>query len=54
MELITLKIFNTEMIKDVSLFTIRNANTTDLKKYYAGKNILLEQISKKTIQMVTN
>ena len=46
--------FNTEVIKDVSLFTIRNANLEDLNKFYEGKNILLEQISKKTTQVVTN
>lgn len=46
--------FNAEVVKDVSLFTIRNANLEDLNKFYAGKNILLEQISKKTIQVVTN
>ena len=46
--------FNTEVIKNVSLFTIRNANLEDLNKFYEGKNILLEQISKKTTQVVTN
>ena len=46
--------FNTELIKNVSLFTIRNANLEDLNKFYEGKNILLEQISKKTTQVVTN
>ncbi|MBU8882779.1 aspartate kinase [Kaistella sp. DKR-2] len=47
-------IFNTEMVKDVSLFTVRNAKLEDLNKFYENKNILLEQISKKTIQVVTN
>ena len=47
-------IFNTEMVKNVSLFTVRNANLEDLNKFYQNKNILLEQISKKTIQVVTN
>lgn len=46
--------FNTEIVKNVALFTIRNAKLEDLNKFYAGKNILLEQISKKTIQVVTN
>lgn len=46
--------FNTEIVKNVALFTIRNANLEDLNKFYEGKNILLEQISKKTIQVVTN
>ena len=48
------KTFNTEVVKDVSLFTVRNANLTELSKFYEGKKILLEQISKNTIQMVTN
>lgn len=46
--------FNTEMHKNVSLFTIRNANLGNLEELYEGKNILLEQISKTTIQMVIN
>lgn len=45
--------FNTEVVKDLSLFTVRNANLEDLKKFYLDKKILLEQISKNTIQMVT-
>ena len=48
------QIFNTETVKNVSLYTVRNANLQDLDKFYANKNILLEQISKKTIQVVTN
>ena len=47
-------IFNTEMVKNVSLFTVRNANLEDINKFYENKNILLEQISKKTIQVVTS
>ena len=47
-------IFNTEMVKNVSLFTVKNANLEDINKFYENKNILLEQISKKTIQVVTN
>ena len=47
-------IFNTEMVKNVSLFTVRNANLEDINKFYENKNILLEQISKKTIQVVIN
>lgn len=46
--------FNTEVVKNVSLFTVRNAKLEDLNKFYENKNILLEQISKKTIQVVTN
>ena len=48
------KQFNTEIIKNVSLYTIRNANLEQLNKFYLNKNILLEQISQKTIQVVTN
>lgn len=48
------RIFNTDMVKDVSLFTVRNFNISDIDKFYKDKNILLEQISKKTIQMVTH
>lgn len=46
--------FNSEVVKNVSLFTVRNAKLEDLNKFYENKNILLEQISKKTIQAVTN
>lgn len=46
--------YNTEIHKNVSLFTIRNADLGNLEKIYEGKNILLEQISKTTIQMVIN
>lgn len=46
--------FNTEILKNVSLYTVRNANLEELYKFYENKNILLEQISKKTIQVVTN
>ncbi len=45
--------FNTEIIKDVSLFTVRNADVNNLSKFYQDKKVLLEQISKQTIQMVT-
>lgn len=46
--------FNTEVVKNVSLFTVRNANLNDLGKFYKDKNVMLEQISRQTIQMVTN
>ncbi len=38
--------FNTEIVKNVSLFTIRNARLENLDKLYEGKNVLLEQITK--------
>ncbi|WP_417431253.1 aspartate kinase [Halpernia sp.] len=44
--------FNTELTENVSLFTIRNANLKNIEKFYTGKNVLLEQISKQTVQMV--
>ncbi|MDO4763414.1 MAG: aspartate kinase [Flavobacteriaceae bacterium] len=46
--------FNTEICKNVSLFTVRNAQLENLEKIREGKTILLEQISKTTIQMVIN
>ena len=48
------KEFNTEIIKNVSLYTIRNANLEQLNKFYQGRNVLIEQISQKTIQVITN
>ncbi|MDY3536453.1 aspartate kinase [Riemerella anatipestifer] len=44
--------FKTEVSKNVSLFTIRNADMDKLDRLYEGKNILLEQISKNTVQIV--
>lgn len=48
------KEFDTELIKNVSLYTIRNANLEQLNQFYQGKTILIEQISQKTIQVITN
>ena len=48
------KEFDTELIKNVSLYTIRNANLEQLNHFYQGKTILIEQISQKTIQVITN
>ena len=47
------KSFNTEVVKNVSLFTVRNANTEDLSRFYENRKVLLEQLSKQTLQMVT-
>ncbi|MCD5968189.1 aspartate kinase [Riemerella anatipestifer] len=44
--------FKTEVSKNASLFTIRNADMDKLDRLYEGKNILLEQISKNTVQIV--
>ena len=46
--------FSTEIVKNVSLYTVRNANMDELSKFYENKNVLLEQISKQTVQIVTN
>ena len=43
--------FKTEIIKNVSLFTVRNTQLQKLDKFYANKTVLLEQISNNTIQM---
>ena len=45
--------FNTDVAKNVSLYTVRNANLDELSKFYDNKKILLEQISKQTVQIVT-
>lgn len=45
--------FITQMTKNVSLFTVRNVNLDTLDQFYKDKKVLLEQISKKTFQMVT-
>jgi len=47
------KQFNTKVSKNVSLYTVRNANLQEISKFYQGKNILLEQISHQTVQIVT-
>ncbi|GGG53139.1 aspartate kinase [Epilithonimonas arachidiradicis] len=45
--------FITQMTKNVSLFTVRNAELEKLDQFYKDKKVLLEQIAKKTFQMVT-
>lgn len=47
------KQFNTKVSKNVSLYTVRNADLQEISKFYKGKNILLEQISHQTVQIVT-
>ncbi|MEC5395284.1 aspartate kinase [Bergeyella sp. RCAD1439] len=44
--------FAVEITKEVSLYTIRNADVKDLDRLYSGKKVLLEQLSKNTVQMV--
>lgn len=46
--------FQTEIIKNVSLYTIRNANLEESNKIYQHKNVLMEQLSQKILQVVTN
>ena len=45
--------FITQMTKNVSLFTVRNAELDKLEKFYKDKKVLLEKNKKKTFQMVT-
>jgi aspartate kinase len=47
------KVFETDVIKNVSLFTVRNAKMENIGKFYQEKSVLLEQIAKNTLQMVT-
>ncbi len=46
--------FNAEVVKGVSLFTVRNAKLDELNQFYKNKNIILEQITNRTVQVVTN
>lgn len=45
--------FTTQMTKNVALFTVRNVDLDNMDRFYKDKKVLLEQISKKTLQMVT-
>lgn len=45
--------FNVELRAGLSLFTVRNADMKDLSRFFENKKILLEQVSKNAIQMVT-
>lgn len=44
--------FVTQITKNVSLFTVRNTDMENPDRFYENKKVLLEQISKKTFQMV--
>ena len=46
--------FNTDIVENVCLLTIRNARLEKLDKLYEGKNVLLEEITKTTVQMIIN
>lgn len=45
--------FKTELTKNVQLYTVRNAHMKNIEHFYEGKNILLEQLSRNTVQVVT-
>ena len=45
--------FNIDITKNVSLFTVRNVDMNNMEKFYQNKTILLEQISRQTLQMIT-
>lgn len=47
------KNFNVELKLGLSLFTVRNADMKDFSKFFENREILLEQVSKNAIQMVT-
>lgn len=44
--------FTVEVQKNLALFTVRNSKKENVEQYYEGKKVLLEQLSKKTLQMV--
>lgn len=44
--------FQTQLIQNVSLFTVRNVNIEEVEKFYKDQKVLLEQLSKNTLQMV--
>jgi aspartate kinase len=44
--------FNIKVYKNVSLFTVRNVRMETIDQFYKGKTILLEQISRQTLQMI--
>jgi len=44
--------FETSWTSEVSLFTIRNANMKDVEKFYKDKNVLMEQFTDGTLQML--
>jgi aspartate kinase len=46
------EIFNTEITKNVSLFTVRNAKLENLDRFYKNKKVFLEQISKQIVQII--
>lgn len=46
--------FQTELMKNLSLYSVRNAKLEDIGQFYKNKNILLEQSSNGTVQIVTS
>jgi aspartate kinase len=47
------KKFYLKVNKNVTLFTVRNVNLNNMERFSVGKKILLEQIAKQTLQMIT-
>ncbi len=47
------EIFKVEIVKNASLFTIRNFKNENLERFYKNRTVLLEQVSNHTLQMVT-
>lgn len=45
--------FDTNLVNNVSLFTVRNADLNQTDKFYEGKTVLMEQLAGNTLQMVT-
>lgn len=45
--------FDTEIIRNVTLLTVRNSNPETASIHYQNKNILLEQVSRNTVQLVS-
>ena len=47
------KNFNITYNENVSLYTIRHFTSNDAQKVIAGKTVLLQQVNRETIQIVT-
>ncbi|WP_392437576.1 aspartate kinase [Cruoricaptor ignavus] len=46
------KDYKVDLVKDVSLFTVRHFSPGDLEKFYEGKDVLIEQSSPSALQIV--
>lgn len=45
--------FKVEVSKNLSLFTVRNTKKENMELYYENKKVILEQLTQKTLQMIT-